>query len=214
MVSAACQASAVRRRWIVVAGALVFALVASQVLVPALGERRVEDRLTAGGGTAEVTLGAVPALRLLFSDGERFQVEARDLELELDQQTGVFDRLDGFAIVDVTLADSTAGPFELESFSLSRDGDGPYRLLSSGTTSPSELAAYGLDSFQLPGEGFLDALLDPLLADADVPVELELDMELTSDEGRIQVVSGGGTVAGFPMGPLAELITSAIVVRL
>ena len=39
-------------------------------------------------------------------------------------------------------------------------------------------------------------------------------MELRSDGGRVVVVSGGGTVAGFPTGPLAELITSAIVVRL
>jgi hypothetical protein len=39
-------------------------------------------------------------------------------------------------------------------------------------------------------------------------------MELTSEDGRIQVVSGGGTVAGVPTGPLAELITSAVVIRL
>jgi hypothetical protein len=39
-------------------------------------------------------------------------------------------------------------------------------------------------------------------------------MQLTSDGGRIQVLSGGGTLAGFPTGPLAELLTSAIVVQL
>ena len=39
-------------------------------------------------------------------------------------------------------------------------------------------------------------------------------MELTSDDGRVRVVSGGGTVAGVPTGPLAELLTSAIVVQL
>ena len=39
-------------------------------------------------------------------------------------------------------------------------------------------------------------------------------MELTSDDGRITVTSGGGSVAGFPTGPLAELITRAIVVQL
>jgi hypothetical protein len=39
-------------------------------------------------------------------------------------------------------------------------------------------------------------------------------MGLQSDDGRIVVVSGGGTVAGIPTGPLAELITSAIVIQL
>jgi hypothetical protein len=38
-------------------------------------------------------------------------------------------------------------------------------------------------------------------------------MELRSDGGRIVVVSGGGTVAGMPTGPLAELITSAVALR-
>ena len=49
-------------------------------------------------------------------------------------------------------------------------------------------------------------------ANAEIPIQL--DMGLTSDGGRIVVVSGGGTVAGYPTGPLAELITSAIAVRL
>ena len=73
-------------RWgIAVAGVVVFALVASQVLIPPLGESRVEDRLEAGGGTAEVKLGAVPAVRLLFGDGERLEVRAHDLDLPLDR---------------------------------------------------------------------------------------------------------------------------------
>ena len=59
-------------------------------------------------------LGAFPAVRLLFSDGERFEVDARDLDLDLDEEAEVFDRLDGFSIVDVSIEDSVAGPFELE----------------------------------------------------------------------------------------------------
>lgn len=203
------------RRWsLIVAGVFVFAFVAAQVLVPSLGERQIESRLTEGGGSAEVTLGAFPAPRLLFSDGERFEVEASGLRLDVDESVGVFDRLDGFGIVDVSIADSTAGPFELESFTLTRDGSGPYRLVSRGTASPTALADYGFERYQLPGEGLIDALLDPFLDEADVPLPVDLDMELTSDEGRIQVVAGGGTVAGISMGPLAELLTSAIVVRL
>lgn len=203
-------------RWgILVAGVAIFVVVASQILVPSLGERRVEDRLTERGGSAEVTLGAFPAARLLFSDGERFEVEARDLDLALDQEARVFDRLDGFSLVEVSIEDSVAGPFELDSFRLSREGGGPYRLVSSGVTTVSGLVDAGFDTVELPGESLADLILNQLFGEADdAKVPVELDAELTSEDGRVRVVSGGGTVAGFETGPLAELISSAIVVQL
>lgn len=202
-------------RWgLAIAGITVFAGVALQIILPELGERRVESRLTTGGGTAEVRLGAVPALRLLFSDGERFEVVASDLDLELDQREGVFDRLDGFGAVDVSIADSTAGPFRLDTFRLTRDDDQPYSFSASGETSATDLAEFGIDSFELPGESLLDMLVEPLLGEENLIVPIDLAMELTSDEGRIRVVGGGGTVGGVPAGPLAELITAAIVVQL
>ena len=203
-------------RWgILVAGVAIFVVVASQILVPSLGERRVEDRLTERGGSAEVTLGAFPAARLLFSDGERFEVEARDLDLALDQEARVFDRLDGFSLVEVSIEDSVAGPFELDSFRLSREDEGPYRLVSSGVTTVSGLVDAGFDTVELPGESLADLILNQLFGEADdAEVPVELDAELTSEDGRVRVVSGGGTVAGFETGPLAELISSAIVVQL
>jgi hypothetical protein len=203
------------RRWgIVAAAVVVFVAVASQLLLPTLGERRVEDRLTEGGGSADVTLGAFPAVRLLFDDGERLEVSADGLDLDLDPETEVFDRLDGFSIVDVSIERSRAGPFELEKFELTRDGSGPYRLTSTGTTSAAALTEYGFERFELPGESIAGLILDRLLGDSDVSVPVDLDMELTSDDGRVRVVSGGGTVAGVEAGPLAQAITSAIVVQL
>jgi hypothetical protein len=204
-----------RSKWgLIVAGIAVFLVVAGQILIPDIGERKVEERLTEGGGTADVTLGAVPAARLLFSDGERFEVTASDLDLELDRDERVFENLDGFAIVDVSIADSHTGPFELTSFELRRDGEGPYRLTATGTTTPDELVAYGVEGLSLPGGSIVDTALDLLGVDTNVTVPIDLDMELTSDDGRIEVVSGGGTIAGVPTGPLAELVTNAIVVRL
>ena len=188
-----------RWAWIAIA-VVVGVLAATQVLVPGLGERQIEDRLTEGGGSAEVTLGAVPALRLLFGDGERFEVSASELELDLDRPEQVFERLDGFAIVDVSIADSSAGPFELDQFELSRDGDRPYRFVATGETSVAELAELGLESFAIPGESLLDAVLEPLFGGSEVRVPIDLEMELTSEDGRVRVVSGGGTVAGVRPG--------------
>jgi hypothetical protein len=201
-------------RWgLIVAGVAVFALVASQILVPSFGERAIEERLTEGGGSADVTLGAFPAARLLFSDGERLEVEARDLNLALDPSERVFEHLDGFALVDVAIAESNAGPIDLERFELSRDGDGPYELTATGTTSPSSLVDYGID-VGVPGGDLASIALDLLGIETNLDLPIELDMELTSDDGRLDVVSGGGTVAGVPTGPLAELLTTAIVVQL
>lgn len=191
-----------------------FVLVACQILVPSLGERRIEDRLTAGGGTAKVTLGAVPAARLLFGDGERFEVSARDLALDLDQPEPVFENLDGFTIVDIAISSSKAGPFEIDEFELTRNAPGPYHLVSTGETSPQELIDYGLEGVDVPGTSLFGALFGAIVPPADARVPVDLDMELTSDGGRVRVVSGGGDVGGIPTGPLAELITNAVVVRL
>ena len=202
-------------RWgLAIVALFVFALVAMQILVPSLAEREVESRLTEGGGSADVTLGALPAVRLLFSDGERFEVDARELDLEIDERVEVFERLDGFTLVDVSIADSRAGPIALSEFELRRDGLAPYTLTASGEAMASELAAFGFEQLELPGASLLDFLLDPFVEPLDAPIPIELDMELTSDEGRVRVVSGESEIGGIPAGPLAELITSAIVVRL
>jgi hypothetical protein len=199
-------------RWgLAIAGVVVFVLVVSQVLIPPLGAKQVEDRLEAGGGTADVTIGAVPALRLLWGDGERIEVAGRDLDLQLDRDLRVFDDLDGFGIVDVKIANSTAGPFDLASFSLTRDGSGPYHMTTSGETTTADLVDYGFDAVSLPGSSLLDSLLEVFVGPSDEPIPVSLDMQLASDQGVVRVVSGESTVAGVPAGAIGTMITSAIV---
>ena len=202
-----------RKAWIA-AGVLVFVLVASQLLVPNFGERKIEDRLTAGGGTADVTLGAIPAARLLFGHGERFQVTASDLDLDVRPGESVFDRLDGFSIVDVSITNSKAGPLNIDRFQLTRDGAGPYHLALGGRTTPAELVDYGLENVELPGTSLIGTIYDELFGPSDTEVPVNMDMELTSDHGRVEVTSGGGSVGGIPTGHLAEMITSSVVVKL
>jgi len=204
-----------RSRWaLIAAGTLVFVAVASQILIPAIGAQRIESRLTANGGSADVTLAAIPAARLLFGDGERFQVTASGLDLQFEQRTNVLGRLDGFSIVDVKIAGSKAGPFQVSNFSLTRTAPGPYHLLTDATTSPADLVAAGVQHFQLPGSSLLDEILGQFIGPDDTPIPIHLDLQMTSDSGRVQVISGGGTVAGLPTGPLAELITQAVVIQL
>jgi hypothetical protein len=209
-----CQAASINRRLItgLLIAALAVLVIAAQLVLPGIGEGQIEDRLTENGGVATAELGAMPAVRLLWGDGDSLEVRGSGLDLDLTENPEVFDRLDGFGEVDVSLSDFRAGPFDVTSFELVRDGDGPYTVRSTSSTTAAELVDFGVDSLGLPGGGLLGAFAAGATTDRPIPVAL--DMEMESDDGRVRVVSGGGTVAGYPTGPLAELITSAIVVRL
>jgi hypothetical protein len=194
--------------------ALVVALlVIAQFVVPPWAEKRIEDRLTEGGGTADASVEAFPAALLVAGDGDSLEVTGSDLDLEVDPEEKVFDRLDGFDSVEIDLTDFHAGPFEVDTFALTRDGSGTYSMQSALTTTGTALLQYGAERLGVPGSSLL-----PLITgdneEANAPVPVDLDMELESDDGRIIVTGGTGEVAGYPAGPLAELITSAIVVQI
>lgn len=200
-------------RWaIALIAAILVLLVAGQLLVPGIAERDVEDRLTEGGGTASVSLSAFPAVRLLFDDGSRFEARGHDLDLDLDQRVDALERLDGFTEVDVLIDDLVAGPLEVSTFQLTRDGSEPYRLVSSAQASPAALVDLGADALGIPGGALFGGIAGQALGDAPLPIEL--DMELVSGDDGVEVTSGAGTVAGIPTGPIGELITAAIVSRL
>ena len=183
---------------------------------PSLGERRIEERLTEGGGSADVTLGAIPAARLLFGDGERFEVSARDLaSTSTTQRAGVLERLDGFSIVDVAIASSKAGPIEIERFELTRDAPGPYHL-DRQRRDLAELA--GRLRARRRGACRRPACIGPLVRRGRRPADSTgagrarhgADLRRRPRPGRLR----RRHVAGIPTGPLAELITTAVVVRL
>ena len=195
--------------------AIVLLLVLTQLFLPGIGESAIEDRLTESGGVADVSLSAVPAARLLWGDGDRLEIHATglDLEVDLDEEPQVFENLDPFGEVEILLNDSTAGPVEVDSFLLTREGDGPYTLRSTGATSAADLAEFFAADASLPGADILGGIIGATgVGGTDVPVDL--NMRLDSDAGRVVVVDGGGEIAGIPTGPLAGLITQAIVVRL
>jgi hypothetical protein len=190
------------------------ALVLAQIFLPGLVAGNVEERLTEGGGDAEVSIEAMPAARLLFGDGDRIEVRGSDLALDVEERPDVLDRLDGFGEVDVALERVEAGPFAVSSFVLVGEVDGTYSLRSSGVTSGVELIEYGADRLGGLAGPVADFFTDDVPEEARRKLPVELDMELRSEAGEIEVVAGTGTVAGFDTGPLAEIITAAIVSRL
>jgi hypothetical protein len=202
------------RRFLPIVLGLVVALAAiSQFALPAIAENQIEKRLTEGGGEADANLSSFPAVRLLWENGGRVEVEGSGLDLEIDEDPEVFEKIDGFDEADLRLTDSTVGPLEISSFELRRSGDAPYSISGEMSTTGADLADFGADSVGLPGGGVFEFFAGLTEAGSEeIPISIEMEME--SEDGRIKVTEGGGEVAGVPTGPLAELITTAIVVRL
>jgi hypothetical protein len=197
-------------------GVVAVLLVASQFALPPLAERQVEDRLEEGGGEARVELGAFPALRLLFDDGDSLEVQGRGLRLDVTRRQQVLERLDGFDAVDVELVDLTVGPFELDGFVMTRDeGEATYRTAFAGRASPREVAAFVGNE----AGGALGGLLGGLAAGTlpgggDTPLPIKLRADVRSRDGRVEVTRTSGSVAGIPAGPFAQLVIELVVRRL
>src|SRR5712691_6060947 len=131
------------RRIVVVIVALVLVLlVASQLVLPRLAEHSAAGQLTRGGGSADVSVSAFPALRLLFGHGDSLRVDGRGLVLPTEGKNGM-EGLNRFSEVHILLRDSRAGPVTIRSFRLDRPQNShQYEARLSGRTSPGEVAAF------------------------------------------------------------------------
>lgn len=185
----------------ILGAAVVLVLVVSQLFLPGIGEGVIEDRLTENGGVADASLSATPAARLLWGSGDRIAIDATGLDLEVTtaEEPVVFDDLDRFDDVEIIIRDSSMGPIDVEDFVLTRQGDDPYSLEAHGATSASDLAEFGAETFDLPGGDLLGGILS--VATGGTEVDVDLDMLVESDDGRVHVLEGGGEVAGIPTGP-------------
>lgn len=197
-----------------VASAVVLALVALQVALPRLASSAAEERLTERGGSAEVSVSSWPAVRLLLGgDGDRLRVRAREIETESTGEARPLERLDGFGEVDVLIEDSVAGPIDLRELRLERAGGGDYRLSVDAAVAPRNLARH-LGSQLGAFGGLVGGLAGGSIPLGDEPVPVALDAIVESDDGRARVVDSGGSVAGIPLGPIADLIVGAVVARI
>jgi hypothetical protein len=193
--------------------AVVLLLAGAQALIPRLAAGEAEDRLTADGGSADVSIQAFPAVRLLFGDGHRLKARGNGMRLDLEDERVSLEDLDGFDEVDVDLSGFQAGPMQVARFVLKRPSqDRPYRVSVDAAATPQELA----DQFgeQIGGSfgSFLARLGAGLLPDNPLPVTLDANVQTAN--GQIQVTGADASVAGIPAGPLAALIVSAVVQRL
>jgi len=224
---------------LIVALLLLIAATVLQVVVPRIGEWRIERRLTENGGEAFVVVEAMPALRLLARSGDRLMVRGRGLVIGMSRQSreteppgpgeelpapadagatiggGGLAALDGFREVDIVLNDFRTGPFAVAEFELTRTAGGPYVMRSRGTTTSAALTQFGterLGGIAAPLLGVVSAGTPAALGERSIGVAVEV--ELVSEDGRLAVASGGGRIAGYPAGPIAAAIAAAVARRL
>ena len=204
---------------LIVLAAIVAVAAAAQLGIPRIAERRVRERLTIGGGSAEVSIAAVPATRLLRNSGDRLIVRGNGLEIGL---TGGTERsglsaLDGFDEVDVELVDFRAGPFTIAAFVLERSAGQTYAMATRGSASGAELARMGGELLRgLPGAGVVGAVAGgmPGAPLGRLEVSIEVQLELISEAGGLRVGAGSGSIGGYPAGPAATAIAAAVARRL
>ena len=208
------------RSWIRLLGVAVAVLIAvlalSQVLIPGIVEGDAEDRLTAGGGTADVEISAFPALGLIIGGrGGSIEVRGSDIPVDLIQEKDPLERLDGFADVDVRLERLSAGPLEAGTFTLTRSGrDSAFRMHVDGQMTPEGAARYAGEQVAGPLGGLIGDLAGVLpFGSAPLPVQIDAAV-VRADGGDVRITDGGGSVAGIPLGPFSELLVEAVAARL
>ncbi len=185
---------------------LVLAIVASQLFGPGIAERRVEDRLERHGGTAKVSISALPAFRVLFHHGDSLTVRGRGLRLDVEERGNDLEGMDGFDKVSVELEQLRAGPLNASSFSMNRgEGERTYRVRIRGSTSAAELGSFL--------GGTLGGLAGGLLGGSE-QVPVRVSASIASHGGDVQVRSATGTVAGIPADPLVQFVAGAVASRI
>ena len=202
-----------RRFFYRLVGIVVPLLLLSQLLLPSYLGGRVENRLTEDGGEAEVSLSAVPALTLLAGRGDKLYVKASGLKLD-DERQEPFDRLDKFDDVTVSVTDSQAGPFAVKSFYLDSVGDQRYRVIASITTNLSDLGRYAGERLGGPlGRGLATLAASALATgDQEIPAQLRATVDSSGEVPR--TVEADANLGGLAGGPLALILTDAVLARL
>ena len=206
------------RRLLYVGIAILALFLLSQLVVPPYLEHRAEKRLTAKGGHADVSIDALPAVRLLWHDGRKIKVRGDGLHVELLHGNGgnrVFDELDRFEQADVRLTRMSAGPFAVRQVTIARRTSGePYSLAISASVTARALSSYAGRELAGPLGGLVGRLAGGTIPFSSEPIPVEVDADIRSRAGRPEVEHVDGSVLGVSAGPLATTIASAIADRL
>ncbi len=203
---------------LLIVGALALAGAAIELALPRIAAGRIRAQLIDGGGEARGRGCGVP--RRAAAAGPRglgSSSTASGLVIGLAAARGApagLSALDGFEYVDVELQDFPRGRSRSPRFVLARDGDESYALAMRGSITGAELVRLGEGLLRRPPGRRGDRRGRGGLPIVSREVSISVQIELISEPGGLRVGTGGGTVAGYPAGPIATLIAAAVARRL
>jgi hypothetical protein len=203
----------------VVIGVVVLGAV-TQLVIPGFVERKIESNLEerSDGGEAVADVKAFPAVRLLWGSGDRLEVRGRGLEIDIEQRTDdPLGQIDGFDEVDIDLTDLTAGPVDVQAFSLVKnEDDTSYYLRMDAETTPTSLAeSVGGTLGGDIGSAIAGAASEALLGDGAVDVPISVEAQVSrGNGGQLDVDAAQASVGGVPTGPFAEAMVQAVLENL
>ena len=187
-------------------------LVVSQFVIPPLAENKVADRVTEHGGTADVELSAIPALELLLGKGDKLDLDASGLSVDLEEnQEEVFDHLDDFDEVKIAITASRAGPFTISDFRVRKTAPHEYAVGIAGDGTAGDVARYAGSRL---GGGFgqaLAGLATSALGGFDRAIPFSATMRIDTSSGTPDARNVEGQVGALPAGPLAQVVANALL---
>jgi hypothetical protein len=168
-----------------------------------------------------VALGIVVLLgvtQLVIPGFVELEVRGRGLSIDIAERTDdPLGRLSGFDEVDIDLEDLTAGPVDVQAFSLVKnEDDTSYYLRMEAETTPVALAeSVGGQLGGDIGSQIAAAGAEVLLGGGEVDVPIDVEGQVSrADGGALDVDSVEASVAGVPAGPFAEAMVQAVLERL
>ena len=207
--------------FVAVALGLLVLLGVTQLVIPGFVERKVESKLeerSGDSGEAVVDVKAFPAVRLLWGSGDKMEVRGRGLAIDLAERTDdPLGQLDGFDEVDIDLTDLTAGPVDVQAFSLVKNSDDTsYYLRMEAETTPNSIAeSVGGQLGGDLGSAIVGAASEALLGGGEVDVPIDVEGQVSrGDGGTLDVDAVEASVAGVPAGPFAEAMVQSVLERL
>ena len=191
-----------RRALLAVAGLVVIALVAGQLLLPGLAEERLRSDLESNGSNVRVAVDAFPAVKLLFKRADRVTVDVSDYNSGGEQKgsslADMLARTTATSELDVHARVLEDRLLRMQDVRLRKDGDGliadvVLRTADVDAALPARLRVTGSDAEGITASGVTSVFGAELRAQARISVD---------DEGGIVLRPEGI--------PLASLVTVPI----
>ena len=109
----------------------------------------------------------------------------------------------------------SAGPFAVRQVTIARHSTSdPYALVISASVTARALSSYAGNELAGPVGGLIGQIASGVVPFSAEPIPVEVDANIRSRDGRPEVETVDGSVAGVSAGPLAAAIAAAIADRL